>query len=387
MISKRASQINPSLTLAISAKAKEMKANGIDVISFGAGEPDFDTPENVKEVAIKAIRNGFTKYTTTSGIPELKDAICKKFERDNHLSYKRENILVSTGAKQCLFNLMQVLLNPGDRVVLPVPYWVSYEEMVKLAGGECDLVPTKDFRLDPTDFRNAITDRTKLLILNSPSNPTGYVYSKEELQHIADICVEKNILVISDEIYEPLIYEKKHISIAELGEKIKELTVVVNGVSKAYSMTGWRIGYCAGDKAIIRAAALLQDHMTSNPNSIAQKAAVEALSGPQEIVRTMRDAYKKRRDYIVARLSKIKGVSVSVPDGAFYVFVNVSGLFNKTLRNSSEFCTQLLEKKYVAAVPGSAFGDDSFIRLSYATSDKNIENGLDRLEGFVRDIV
>lgn len=387
MISKRASQINPSLTLAISAKAKEMKANGIDVISFGAGEPDFDTPENVKEAAIQAIRNGFTKYTTTSGIPELKDAICKKFERDNHLSYKRENILVSTGAKQCLFNLMQVLLNPGDRVVLPVPYWVSYEEMVKLAGGVCDLVPTKDFRLDPTDFRNAITDRTKLLILNSPSNPTGYVYSKEELQQIADICVEKNILVISDEIYEPLIYEKKHVSIAELGEKIRELTVVVNGVSKAYSMTGWRIGYCAGDKAIIRAAALLQDHMTSNPNSIAQKAAVEALSGPQEIVRTMRDAYKKRRDYIVARLSKIKGVSVSVPDGAFYVLVNVSGLFNKTLRNSSEFCTQLLEKKYVAAVPGSAFGDDSYIRLSYATSDKNIENGLDRLEGFVRDIV
>lgn len=386
MISKRASQINPSLTLAISAKAKEMKANGIDVISFGAGEPDFDTPENIKEAAIQAIRSGFTKYTTTSGIPELKDAICKKFERDNHLSYKRENILVSTGAKQCLFNLMQVLIDPGDRVILPVPYWVSYEEMVKLAGGECDLVKTKNFRLDPGDFRAAITDRTKLLILNSPSNPTGYVYAKDELQQIADICREKNIFIISDEIYEPLIYEKKHVSIAELGEKIKEQTIIVNGVSKAYSMTGWRIGYCAGDKTIIRAAALLQDHMTSNPNSIAQKAAVEALNGPQEMVTTMRDAYKKRRDYIVRRLSKI-GLNVSVPDGAFYVFVNVSTLFNKTIRTSSEFCSQLLEKKHVAAVPGSAFGDDSFIRLSYATSDKNIENGLDRLEGFVRDIV
>ena len=387
MISKRASQINPSLTLAISAKAKEMKTSGIDVISFGAGEPDFDTPENIKEAAIQAIRSGFTKYTTTSGIPELKDAICKKFERDNHLSYERENILVSTGAKQCLFNLMQVLINPGDRVILPVPYWVSYEEMVKLAGGKCDLVRTKGFRLDPNDFRSVITDKTKLLILNSPSNPTGYVYSRHELQEIADICVEKNILVVSDEIYEPLIYEKEHISIAELGEKIKNLTIIVNGVSKAYSMTGWRIGYCAGDKTIIRAAALLQDHMTSNPNSIAQKAGVEALNGPQEIVATMRGAYKKRRDYIIKRLSKINGVSVSVPDGAFYVFVNVSALFNTKIHNSSEFCTQLLEQKHVAAVPGSAFGDDAFIRLSYATSDKNIENGLDRLEGFVRDIV
>lgn len=387
MISKRASQINPSLTLAISAKAKEMKKSGIDVISFGAGEPDFDTPENIKEAAIQAIKEGFTKYTTTSGIPELKDAICKKFERDNRLSYKRENILVSTGAKQCLFNLMQVLINPGDHVVLPVPYWVSYEEMVKLAGGKCDLVKTKEFRLDPNDLRKAITEKTKLLILNSPSNPTGYVYSKSELQEIADICVEKNILVVSDEIYEPLIYEKKHVSIAELGEKIKELTIVVNGVSKAYSMTGWRIGYCAGEKSIIRATALLQDHSTSNPNSIAQKAAVEALNGPQEIVGVMRDAYKKRRDYIVGRLSKIKQVSVSVPDGAFYVFVNISALFNATIRNSAEFCTQLLEKKYVAAVPGSAFGDDSFIRLSYATSDSNIQKGLDRLEGFVRDIV
>lgn len=387
MISDRAQHINPSLTLAISAKAKEMKAKGIDVISFGAGEPDFDTPEHIKKAAIQAIQNGFTKYTTTSGIIELKEAICKKFERDNNLRYKTENILVSTGAKQCLYNLIQVLINPGDRVILPVPYWVSYEEMVKLAGGKCDIIQTKHFRLDPEDLKKNITKKTKLLILNSPSNPTGYVYSKDELQEIAKICVEKNMYVISDEIYEPLIYEKKHISIAELGEDIKKLTIVVNGVSKAYSMTGWRLGYCAGEKDIIRGAALLQDHLTSNANSIAQKAAVEALNGPQEVVDMMREVYKKRRDYIVGRLKNIPKLAVSIPDGAFYVFVDVSRLYKGTITTSGEFCKQLLEKKYVAAVPGSAFGDDRFIRLSYATSDENIRKGIDRLEEFVYDIV
>lgn len=383
MISTRAQNIQPSLTLAISARAKEMKAQGVDVISFAAGEPDFDTPPHIKQAAVDAIKSGFTKYTTTSGIIELKEAICRKFVRDNNLAYAPENILVSTGAKQCLYNLIQVLINPGDHAVLPVPYWVSYEEMVKLAGGVCDKVQTKQFRLDPNDLETIITDKTKLLILNSPSNPTGYVYSEKELREIANICVKHNIMVISDEIYEPLVYEKKHISIAQLGDDIKRLTIVVNGLSKAYSMTGWRIGYCAGDKAIIRAAALLQDHSTSNPNSIAQKAAVVAINGPQQVVTVMKEAYKTRRDYMAKSIAQMNNVQVSVPDGAFYVFVDVSKHYTKDCSGSAAFCTKLLEEQHVAAVPGCAFGDDRFVRFSYATSDENIRKGMDRLKAFL----
>jgi aspartate aminotransferase len=386
MISNRAKAIKPSMTFAISAKAKEMKAKGLPVISFGAGEPDFDTPDHIKEAAIKAIKEGFTKYTQTSGILELKQAICNKFKRDNHLEFLPENVLVSTGAKQSLYNIFQILLNPGDRVIIPNPYWVSYEEMVKLAGGVCDFIKTPNFKVTGEDIKKAITKETKALIINSPSNPTGAVYTKEELTDIARVCVEHNIYVVSDEIYESLIYDKTHTSIAELGEDIKKLTIIVNGVSKAYSMTGWRIGYCAGDKEIIKAMAFLQDHSTSNANSIAQKAAVEALNGSQAAVETMRAAYKKRRDYILGRLRQMKNISVETPDGAFYVFVNVSKLYNTTIPDSFEFCTKLLDTKYVAAIPGGAFGDDSYIRLSFATSDDNIEKGMDRLNEFINGI-
>lgn len=386
MISNRAKAIKPSMTFAISAKAKEMKRNGLPVISFGAGEPDFDTPNHIKEAAIQAINEGFTKYTQTSGILELKQAICAKFKRDNHLEYTPENILVSTGAKQCLYNIFQVLINPGDRVIIPNPYWVSYEEMVKLAGGIGDFIQTTDFKITAESVKKAITKNTKAIIINSPSNPTGAVYSKEELGAIAQVCVENNIFVISDEIYEALIYEKKHTSIAELGSEIKKLTIVVNGVSKAYSMTGWRIGYCAGEKEIIKAAAFLQDHSTSNANSIAQKAAIAALNGPQDEVVKMKEAYRKRRDYIIGRLMVMKNISVKKPDGAFYVFVDVSQLYNKIVPNSFEFCNRLLDTKYVAAIPGGAFGDDRYIRFSFATSEENIEKGMDRLEEFINDI-
>lgn len=386
MLSKRALQINPSPTLAITAKAKEMKKQGLDVISFGAGEPDFDTPEHIKLAAIQAIKDGFTKYTATSGIPELKKAICEKLERDNGLEYLPENILVSTGAKQCLYNLLQVLVNPGDEVMIPVPYWVSYEEMVKLAGGVCKFLKTVDFKINKAILNKAISKKTKVLMLNSPSNPTGAVYEQNELEEIAKFCVKHNIYVISDEIYEALIYGKKHVSIASLGSEIKKLTIVVNGVSKAYSMTGWRIGYCAGEKEIIKAASALQDHSTSNANSIAQKAALEAIVGPQDTIGVMKEAYEKRRDYMLKRLKKMKGLKVTKPEGAFYVFIDVSALFSKTIGNSAAFCKELLEKKYVAAIPGAAFGDDRYIRLSYATSDANIEKGLDRLEEFVESI-
>lgn len=386
MISQKASRINPSPTLAITAKAKEMKKMGVDVVSFGAGEPDFDTPDNIKKAAIQAIESGFTKYTATSGIPELKKAICDKFKKDNGLDYLPENILVSNGGKQCLYNIIQVLLNPGDEVLIPNPYWVSYEEMVKLADGACVFLPHVDFKITREILEKAITQKTKLLLLNSPSNPTGVVYSKEELEMIAEICVKHNIFVISDEIYEPLIYEKKHISIASLNPQIKELTIVVNGVSKAYSMTGWRIGYCAGPKDIIKAASALQDHSTSNANSIAQKAALEALTGPQTAVSMMRDAYRKRRDYIVERLQKIKGIKVSLPDGAFYVFADVSSYYSPQTQGSNEFCRQILEKNHVAIIPGKAFGDDNCIRFSYATSEENIKKGLDRFEEFVKNL-
>jgi len=387
MLSKRALRINPSPTLAITAKAKEMKKQGIDIISFAAGEPDFDTPDHIKQAAIQAIKDGFTKYTATSGIPELKKAICDKFKKDNNLVYLPEQILVSNGAKQCLFNIIQVLIDHGDEVLIPSPYWVSYEEMVKLADGSCVFLKTVDFKINKSVLEKAITIKSKVLILNSPSNPTGVVYDRKELESITEVCVKNNIYVISDEIYESLIYEKKHVSIASLNERIKKLTIVVNGVSKAYSMTGWRIGYCAGEKEIMKAASTLQDHSTSNPNSIAQKAALAALTGPQNTISFMKEAYKKRRNYIIQRLQKIKGLKVQKPDGAFYVFVDVSSLYNERIKDSVKFCSELLEKAHVAAIPGVAFGNDRYIRLSYATSDVDIKKGLDRLEKFAKDLI
>ena|SRR3989344_2565695 len=384
MISDRTKRITPSATLAISAKASEMKRNGTDVVSFGAGEPDFDTPDHIKKAAIAAIKAGFTKYTATSGIPELKQAIIRKFEKDNGLVYTPKQILVGNGAKQCLYNIIQALINPGDEVLIPVPYWVSYEEMVKLADGKCIFVPSgKDFKVPPVSLKKYITKKTKALILNSPSNPTGMVYDKNELAAIAKICIEKNLFVISDEIYEKLIYGKKHVSIASFNEKVKQRTIVVNGVSKTFAMTGWRIGYCGGPEDVIQAASGLQDHTTSNPNSIAQKAALAALIGPLSNVSVMKREYVKRRDYMVKRLNGMKGISVQLPDGAFYVFPNVSKLYTRKMKSSASFCEQLLTEFHVAAVPGSAFGDDRCIRLSFATSMQQIKKGLDRIERFV----
>jgi len=383
MISKRLQKISASPTLAITAIVNKMKKEGKDVISFAAGEPDFDTPKHIKLAAIDAINKGFTKYTATSGIIELKLAICEKFKKDNNLIYKPENILVSNGAKQCLYNVIQALVNPNDEVLIQIPYWVSYEEMVKLAGGKCVFIkPNIGLKITAGQIEKAITPKTKILILNSPSNPSGIVYDKKELEEIAQVCVRHNIIVISDEIYEKLIYGKKHYSIASINNEINKLTFVVNGASKSYAMTGWRIGYCAGPKEIIEAASSLQDHSTSNPNSIAQKAALAGITGSDDCIKEMAKEYEKRRDFIVARLRAIKGISVEKPDGAFYVFVDVSKLYNKDVTDSVSFCTEFLKQFFVGAIPGSAFGDDRYIRISFATSFENIKEGLQRLEKF-----
>lgn len=385
-LSKRAKNIQPSLTLSITAKAKEMKKQGLDVVSFGAGEPDFDTMIHIKEAAKRAIDEGFTKYTATSGIIELKEAIAAKLRRDNWLDYEPKEIIVSTGAKQALFNIILTLIDDGDEVIIPVPYWVSYEEMVKFAGGKSVLLKTNNFKIDPLLLEKAITPKTKMLILNSPSNPTGIVYEEKELKVIAQICIKNNIVVLSDEIYEKLTFGKKHHSIAGVNEKIKKLTVVVNGVSKTYAMTGWRIGYAAGPEEVIKAATRIQDHSTSNPSSIGQKAALSALTGPQDHVPKMVWEYKRRRDFMVDRLNRIKGVFASRPDGAFYVFANVSDFYSEEIKGSIDFCDKLLDQAYVAAIPGVAFGDDRFIRMSFATGMSNIQRGLERMEKFCEKI-
>lgn len=383
IIAKRVQHISASPTLAITALVNKLKSEGIDVISFAAGEPDFDTPKHIKLAAIDAISKGFTKYTATSGIIELKLAICDKFKKDNNLTYKPENILVSNGAKQCLYNLIQVMVDPNDEVLIPIPYWVSYEEMVKLAGGKCVfLKPNIGLKITGSQIEQAISAKTKILILNSPSNPSGVVYDKKELEEIARVCVKNNIIVISDEIYEKLIYGKKHYSIASINNKINKLTVVVNGASKSYAMTGWRIGYCAGPKEIIKMASSLQDHSTSNPNSIAQKAALAALTGSEDCIQEMVREYRKRRDYMIGRLRSIKGIKVDMPDGSFYVFADVSKLYNKNVADSVSFCTAFLKQFFVGAIPGSAFGDDRYIRLSFATSLENIKEGMQRIEKF-----
>lgn len=381
-LSKRALAINPSMTLSITAKAKEMKKQGLDVVSFGAGEPDFDTMYHIKEAAKKAIDEGFTKYTASSGIIELKEAICAKLRRDNWLDYEPKNIIVSTGAKQSLFNMIMVTVDPGDEVIIPIPYWVSYEEMVKLAEGKCVFLKTNNFKINPQDLEKAITPKTKMLILCSPSNPTGIVYDEKELKQIASICLKHNIYVLSDEIYEKLIYGKKHVSIASVNEKIKKLTIVINGVSKSYAMTGWRIGYAAAEEEIVKAATRLQDHTTSNPTSISQKAALAAINGPEDHMPKMVYEYKKRRDFMIDRLNRIEGVIANRPDGAFYVFANVSKFYSDEVKDSMIFCQKLLENAYVAVIPGIAFGDDRFIRLSFATGMEHIKRGLDRMEKF-----
>lgn len=394
-LAKRISAISPSLTLAITAKAKEMKAKGIDVIGFGAGEPDFDTPEHIKEEAKRALDEGFTKYTPDSGIPELKDAICKKLKKDNDLDYEPGQIIVSCGAKHSLYNTMQVLCELGDEVLLPSPYWVSYPEQIRLSGAEPVIIETGEeegFKLKIERLREKITPKTKLLILNSPSNPTGAVYHREELEAIAEIAIEKNIYVISDEIYEKIIYDNlKHISVASLNPEIKRLTLVINGLSKSYSMTGWRIGYAAGPKEIIQAMSNLQSHSTSHPTSFCQKASIVALEGNQEPLRRMVSEFAQRREYIVERLNSITGISCLKPEGAFYVFPNISKLLGKSyknqiIRDSINLSRILLEEVKIAVVPGSAFGKDNYLRLSYATSMENITKGMDRLKEFVKKL-
>ncbi len=387
-ISQRAKNVSPSPTLAITAKAKQLKAEGVDVISFGAGEPDFDTPQNIKDAAIKALQAGVTKYTPTSGTPELKKAICEKLKRDNGLEYAPSQIIVSSGAKHSLFNAVLALCDCGDEVIIPAPYWVTYPEQVKLAGGTPVYVNADEstgFKMTPDALKAAITPKTKALMLNSPSNPTGAVYTRSELKAIAEIVVEARIYVISDEIYEKMQYSgNEHVSIASFGDDIKALTVVVNGLSKSHSMTGWRVGYAAAEQEIISGMTRIQDHSTSNIVSFVQKAAVEALSGPQDSVAMMVGEFNKRREVIVSLLNAIPGITCPNPGGAFYVFPNVSGLFGKSyngtkITDADSFATYLLDDVKVAVIPGTGFGAPNNIRLSYATSMENITKGVERI--------
>jgi aspartate aminotransferase len=388
-IAKRAQAIKPSPTLATAAKAKAMKVQGIDVVDFGVGEPDFDTPENVKQAGIKAIQTGFTKYTPAGGTDELKEAVIEKLRKDNGLQYEKAQVLISCGAKHSLYNIAEALFDPGDEVIIPSPYWVSYPDQVLLNDAVPVIVETTEeegFKLSAKKLEKAITRKTKALVLNSPSNPTGLAYDKKTLEDIAALAVTHNIYVISDEIYEKLIYDGfTHTSIASLSPEIKNLTIVVNGVSKSHAMTGWRIGYAAGPRDVVTAMTNIQSQSTSNPASISQKAAVEALRGPQNFIGTMNAEFDKRRRYMVDRLNKMAGVSCLMPVGAFYAFPRVSSFYGKsvkgkTIKNSADLAAYLLDDAQVALVSGDAFGADAYIRLSYATSMENIQKGIDRIE-------
>jgi aspartate aminotransferase len=385
----------PSATLAVQAKAKELRTRGIDVISFGAGEPDFDTPERIKDAALRAMQKGQTKYTEVPGIPELRQAICTKLKRDNGLDYEPADVLVSCGAKHTLFNLVVALINPGDEVIVPSPYWVSYPEQVRLVGGVPVTVATDEatgFDLEPDRVRAAVTPRTKLIVVNSPNNPTGAVFSRERLQAVARIAVERDILIVSDECYEPMTYDGRHFSIASIGPDVQARTIVVNTCSKAYAMTGWRIGYAAGPRAVIKGMTDVQSQATSNPSSIAQWAAIEALAGAQDDVAKMAGEFDRRRRLIVEGLNAIPGISCVMPKGAFYAFPNVSGLFGRTtpggtaLRRSTDVASFLLEGARVAVVPGLDFGSDAHVRLSYATSAELIREGLSRMASAVKNL-
>lgn len=393
--SRKAKNINPSITLAITAKAKALKAEGVDVVSFGAGEPDFNTPKNIINAAIRAMDEGKTKYTPTAGILELREAICNKLEKDNDLKYNPNQIIVSTGAKQCLADVFMAILNPGDEVIVPTPYWVSYPELIKLADGIPVFVEANEkagYKYTIEDLENVVTDKTKALVLNSPNNPTGTIYQKEELEVIAKFAKKHDILIISDEMYEKLIYDgEKHISIASLSQDAYERTIVINGVSKAYAMTGWRIGYAAAKEEIIKLMVSVQSHVTSNPNSIAQYASVEALNGPTDELVKMIAEFDNRRKFMVKRIGEIEGLDIIYPKGAFYLMINVSCVYGKaingkTIKSSLDFSSELLEEEKVAVIPGAAFGLDKFVRLSYATSQKDIEEGLNRIENFIKKL-
>ena len=395
VLAERVKGIKPSPTLAVDARAKAMKAEGIDVVGFGAGEPDFDTPENIKEAAVRALKGGFTKYTAVGGTDELKDAIINKLKNDNGINYDRSQIIVSTGAKHSLYNVAQALYGPGDEVIIPAPYWVSYPDQVILNDATPVIVQTREdegFVLTAAAFERAITPKTKALILNSPSNPTGLGYPKEALEKIAEVAVKHKVMVISDEIYEKITYDGfRHVSIASLGSEIKDLTITINGLSKSHAMTGWRLGYAAGPKEVIGAMTKIQSQSTSNPCSITQKAAVEALNGPQDFLPVMVAEFDKRRKYIVERLNAIPGVSCPTPVGAFYAFPRVSPIYGKSfkgkeIKGSADLAAYLLEEAKVAVVSGDAFGADEYIRLSYATSMAAIEKGLDRIEKAVSEL-
>ena len=382
-ISKRATSLAPSLTLAITAKAKELRAAGEDVIGLGAGEPDFDTPEHIKEAAVKALADGFTKYTPASGTPELRAATARKFERENGLEYDPQQIIISCGGKHSCYNVMLACCQEGDEVIIPAPYWLSYPEMVKLAGATPVIVETTDameFKVTPDQLRDAINDRTRIFILNSPSNPTGSVYTPEEIRALGDVCVEKGVLIMSDDIYEKLIYgDTKFQSVAACSPEHQEHTIIVHGLAKAYSMTGWRIGFTAAPLPIAKAIGAIQSHSTSNPTSFAQVGAVQALEGPQDHLEMWLGEFSKRRSVAFEKLNAIDGISCVNAQGAFYLFPNISG----TGMKSAEFCERLLAEAKVAAVPGIAFGSDDYIRISYATDLASIEEALARLEQFM----
>ncbi len=385
-LSQRATILTPSLTLSIDSKAKAMKAEGLDVCGFGAGEPDFDTPEHIKAAAQAGLEMGFTKYTPSSGTPELRQAISDKFKADNGLDYKPSQVIVSNGAKHSCYNAILATCQPGDEVIIPAPYWLSYPEMVRLAGADPVFVQTTEangWKMTADEMQDAMTPRTKMVIINSPGNPTGAVYTREELQAIVDVCVDEEILILSDEIYEKLTYDgAEHVSVASLSQAAYDLTITINGFSKAYSMTGWRLGYLGAPDAIAKAIDAIQSHSTSNPCSFAQKGGLAALKGDQQPVSDMREEFDLRRQYMVGRLSAMDRVSVVKPQGAFYVLVNIS----KLGLNSTNFADRLLSKHHVAVVPGVAFGNDATIRLSYATSMDVIKKGLDRIEEFSKTL-
>ena len=392
-LSRIASAVHASTTLAIDAKAKQMKADGLDVVGFGTGEPDFDTPENIKKAAIAAINDGKTKYTPAAGIIPLRKAVAESLKRELDLDYDFTQIVIASGAKHNLYAALRVLVNPGDEVILPAPFWVSYDEMIAMVGGVSVILHAGEdqhFKITAAQLEAAVTDKTKAVIINNPSNPTGMLYSKEELEAIAAVCVKHDLYIIADEIYFKLLYDgRTFISIASLGEEVKERTIIINGVSKSYAMTGWRIGYAAAPAHIAKIMANYLSHSTGAPSTISQWAAVEAFNGPQETIEDMRKVFEERRNYIVARMNSIEGVSCIMPDGAFYVMMNIEKLKGKTIggtviNSSDDFAMAFLEKELVAVVPCSGFGAPDFVRWTYATSMGNIKEGLDRLERFLK---
>jgi aspartate aminotransferase len=388
-LAERVSHIKPSLTVAVDTRAKAMKKAGVDVVNFGAGEPDFDTPEHVKEAAFRAIKEGFTKYTPVGGSDELKEAIRIRLQEDLGLTYQLNEVAVSCGGKHSLYNIAQVLWGPGDEVLVPAPYWVSYPPMILLAGATPVILPTREengFKATPEELASAVTPKTRAIILNSPSNPTGSVYSRGELEALGRIILEKDLTVVSDDVYDKIVFnDRSFVNLAMLGEEYRARTLIVNGVSKTYAMTGWRIGYVAGPREVIAAINKIQSHSTSNPTSIAQKAALAALGGPQDFVQLMRLEFDRRRTYMAERLASLPEIRTALPDGAFYIFPNFSSYYQKkigrkTIKDSLELADYLLEKAQIAVVPGVAFGEDQCLRFSYATSLALIEKGMDRLE-------